>query len=180
MKTCIIKGCFRRVFTHGHCDKHKGLYYAEKEKEKQFTQKIVLRYSDRDIDNLLEIAKRHVHKFVRERDKLPGDMFYCPACDKEKKIDGNNYHACHLFPAGTHSWLRFDPDNIHGGCLACNYYKHGAGYDFSPYVIKKIGQERYDKLINLNAYYRQNDFHWDRFMIIEIIEKYKSLNKIAA
>lgn len=133
------------------------------------------KYRDKNISALIQIATPYFNRFIRERDR-EGNWFYCPTCDKRKKIDNGNYHACHLFPAGHYSWLRFNEDNVHGGCQSCNYFKHGAGYTFVPYVIKKIGQERFDKLVELNAYHKQHGFKWDRLELIEIIIKYKNKN----
>jgi len=138
--------------------------------------KAILKYRNKSIPELIDIAERYFNRFIRERDR-DGDYFFCPTCSKTKKIDGANYHACHLFPAGHFAWLRFNEDNVFGGCQSCNYYKHGAGYSFTPYVVQKIGQERYNKLEQLNSYYKQHGFKWDRFFLIETISKYSHLLK---
>lgn len=179
MKTCKVENCFRPVFTNGYCSMHKGLHYAVRQAAKQKVSKVLLKYSTLPPEYLIPIADRHFNKFIRERDRN-GDSFYCPTCKQTKKIEGDNYHACHLFPAGHYSWLRYNEDNVFGGCQSCNYYKHGAGYSFTPYVIEKIGQERYDKLLALNIYHKHHGFKWEREALIKIIETYKHLNKIAA
>lgn len=132
----------------------------------------IQKYNKKSVPQLIAIAERHFNKFIRERDR-DGDYFYCPTCEKTKKIVGNNYHACHLYPAGHYGWHRFSEDNVHGGCLSCNYFKHGAGYTFVPYVQKKIGMERFAKLELLNAYYQRHGWKWERFSLIEIILKYR-------
>jgi hypothetical protein len=138
--------------------------------------KEIQRYKNKSIPALLKIAERHFNKFIRERDR-DGDYFFCPTCGNTKRIIGDNYQACHLNPAGHHPELRYNEDNVHGGCKSCNYYKHGAGYNFSPYVRNKIGEERFNKLEEIKAYYKRNVFKWDRYSLIEIILKYKQLNK---
>ena len=42
---------------------------------------------------------------------------------------------------------------------------------------KKIGAERFEKLNLKHAMGKRTKFKWDRFSLIDIIEKYKSLNK---
>lgn len=138
--------------------------------------KSIQRYSKYSIDQLIGIAERNFNKFIRERDR-DGDYFFCPTCEKTKRIDGDNYQACHLYPAGQFPWIRFYENNVWGGCNACNYFKHGAGYTFSPWVRKKIGEEAFAKMEELNSYWKQNVYKWDRFTLIEIILKYKNLNK---
>jgi|GEM_PF-847311 len=142
----------------------------------QITAKQIQHYSKYSTPELIYKAERHFNKFIRLRDRN-GDYFYCPTCKSTKKILGDNYQACHFFPAGQFSWHKFNEDNVFGGCKSCNYYKHGAGYSFGYYVKEKIGEERYLKLEYLNGYYRQRGFKWDRIALIEIIEKYKAKNK---
>lgn len=137
----------------------------------------IQRYINKSIDALIDIATTHFNKFIRERDR-DGDYFFCPTCGKTKKIVGDNYQACHLYPAGNYGWIRFYEDNVWGGCKSCNYFKHGAGHTFSPWVRKKIGEERFAKMEDLNAYWKQRVFKWDRFTLIDIIIKYKNLNKM--
>jgi len=136
------------------------------------TSKEIQKYQNKSIPALLKLAEKYFNTFIRNRDR-DGDYFYCPTCQKTKKIEGNNYHACHLFPAGHYPALRFNEDNCFGGCLSCNYYKHGAGHEYVDWVRKKIGEVRYQRLIDLKDYYKKHGFKWDRFFLIEIIGKYK-------
>lgn len=130
---------------------------------------------------LLELATTEFNLFIRNRDRLEGDRFYCPTCKKTKKIevkDGkSNYQACHCFPAGHYPELRFNEFNVWGGCFACNYYKHGVGYEYTDWVRSHIGDEEFQKLKDLTAYRERNGWKWNRFEVIEIIKKYKTLNK---
>jgi hypothetical protein len=121
---------------------------------------------------LIKKAEKAFNFFIRERDR-EGDYFKCPTCRRTKKIENGNYHACHFFPAGQYAWHRFNEDNVFGGCLQCNYFKHGAGYNYSDYVRKRIGEEKYNRLIELNQHYKRVGFKWDRYELILLIEKYK-------
>jgi hypothetical protein len=131
------------------------------------------KYSKKSIPQLLKLAETYFNRFIRERDR-DGDYFYCPTCQKTKRIEGNNYHACHLFPAGHYPALRFNEDNCFGGCLQCNYYKHGMGHEYGDYVRNKIGDERYNDLLYRKAYFKSNPFKWERIALIEKIETYKN------
>lgn len=133
------------------------------------------------LPTLLKQATTEFNLFIRNRDRLPNNRFYCPTCKKTKTIaviDGqSNYQACHLFPAGHYPELRYNENNVWSGCLACNYYKHGVGYEYSDWVRAKIGEEEYQKLKQITENKRIFGFEWNRFEVIEIIKKYKSINK---
>ena len=139
--------------------------------------KIIKKYAKYDTVALFKMAERHFNKFIRERDRLKdigdGQYFYCPTCRQQKRIVGDNYQACHVFPGGQYEWLKFNEDNCFGGCKSCNYFKHGANYEYNDWVRAHIGEERYNKLLELNAYYRRNGYKRDRYVLIEVIETYK-------
>lgn len=126
---------------------------------------------------LLDMARTEFNLFIRNRDRLENNRFYCPTCKTTKKIEGDNYQACHLFPAGHYPELKFNENNVFGGCKACNYWKHGAGYEYVTWVQEKIGMEEFLKLKDLTAYRERNGWKWDRFNVMYIITKYKKLNK---
>lgn len=143
--------------------------------------KYINKYINKSVDQLIKIATTHFNKFIRERDRK-GEYFFCPThangLGKTMKIDGDNYQACHLFPAGNYGWIRFNEDNVHGGCKSCNYFKHGVGHVYGDWVRKTIGEIRYKKLTDLNDYYKQHTWKWDKLSLIEIIIKYKYLKEI--
>jgi hypothetical protein len=143
----------------------------------ELSSKIIKKYSKYSIPNLITKAQENFNAWIRERDRLKdygdGQYFTCPTCQTTKRIEGDNYQACHCFPAGFYSWIRFNEDNVFGGCKSCNYFKHGANYEYNDWVRKKIGEERYQKLLDLNSYFKRTGFKWDRYALIEIIEKYK-------
>jgi len=142
------------------------------------TKKSSAKLESKDVDELLVILTREFNLFIRNRDRLPNDFFYCPTCKTTKRIIGKNYQACHVFPAGPYPALRFLEVNVHGGCLSCNYFKHGAGHEYNDWLRKKIGEVEYQKLLDLKDYWKAHAWHWDRFSIIRLIETYKARNKV--
>lgn len=130
------------------------------------------KYSKYSLSQLHKKAKEVFHKYIRERDR-DGDYFFCPTCGKTKKIEGKMFQACHVFPAGHYPELEFDENNVFGGCLQCNYYKHGTNYIYNDWCRNKIGEEAYQKLLDTISYWKRNTFRRDRFDYIQIILKYK-------
>ena len=124
-----------------------------------------MQYSTKSVKELTKIAQKHFNKFIRERDKGKP----CINCGDNRKLQ-----AGHYFPTGTYPGLRFDEDNCNGECLQCNYFNSQShSYGYRNNLIKKIGQERFNQL-ELKAGMSKRSFHkWDRFTLIEIIEKYK-------
>jgi len=110
-------------------DKIKAQHQPKQKSVKSLKNGIKTDLSKKSIPQLLKLATIEFNLFIRNRDRLPGNRFYCPTCKKMKSIEiingKSNYQACHLFPAGHYPELRFNENNVFGGCLACNYYKHG-------------------------------------------------------
>ena len=127
-------------------------------------------YSKTDHKHLLKLAVKYFNAFIRKRDELPNKTFYCPTCGKYKRIIGDNYQACHVFPAGHCTALRFNELNVWGGCKACNYHKHGVNYIYNDWLRNKIGEQEYQKLqLMSNASGKM-----ERFELIQVIEVYKA------
>lgn len=128
---------------------------------------------DKSITQLRKLAVTYFHAFIRQRDRLSETHFKCPTCGKIKRIEGNNYHACHIFPAGHYPALAFNEDNVHGGCLACNYFKHGVSNEYVIWAQKHLGEDRWNNLVFLKDYWRGRVYKWDKETLINIIETYK-------
>jgi gamma-glutamylcyclotransferase (GGCT)/AIG2-like uncharacterized protein YtfP len=124
------------------------------------------------ISSLKEKAKTIFNRYIRYRDQLNDEYFTCLTCGMTKKIQKTNYHACHLFPAGHYPGLTFDEDNVHGGCISCNYFKHGVGHEYADKVRQKIGEERYEKLLMKKDYYKRVSWKWDKFYLQDVIDTY--------
>jgi len=70
--------------------------------------------------------------------------FICISCGERKGLE--QMHAGHYWPVGGNEAVRFDEDNCHGQCIACNTYKHGNVLEYTHRLINKIGQQKYDAL----------------------------------
>ncbi len=85
-------------------------------------------------------AQQAFNAFIRERDKdLP-----CISCGRFHK---GQYQAGHYRTTKAHPELRFNEDNTHKQCSACNNYLSGNIVNYKPRLIEKIGQERFDALM---------------------------------
>lgn len=111
---------------------------------------------------LMAKAQRIFNAWIRKRDEGKP----CITCGRPK-IE----HACHFYSAGHYTGLRFAEDNVHGGCLQCNYFKHGAGNEYRRNLINRIGEQR---MLLLDSAATRNRFKkYSRFELEQIIETYK-------
>lgn len=128
-----------------------------------------LKYRTKTLSQLKATAVRHFHKFIRERDQGKP----CVSCGSYNTSD-----ASHFYSAGNFPETRFNPDNVHLSCRKCNYFLSGNLIPYRIELINRIGQDRFNKLEMTNQMSKRNRFKWDRFFLIEVIEKYKALNKL--
>ena len=125
-------------------------------------------YRNKTVSQLLKIAVRHFNLYIRKRDHgLP-----CISCGKKTSLQ-----AGHFYSAGKHPSLRFNEDNVHGQCLSCNYYKSGDLLNYRINLIAKIGIDRVYDLEQKVVLSKKLRFKWSRFDLVDIIEKYKAINK---
>ena len=120
----------------------------------------------KSIPRLIKIAEKYFNEYIRKRDEGKG----CICCG------GKFYQeiqAGHFYSAGHYPGLRFNEDNVHGQSKHCNYFGSGNLNEYRIYLEKKIGSQRLKDLDTMAAYYRQHGWKWDRFYLIDIIEKYK-------
>ena len=127
---------------------------------------------------LLKKAVAVFNLFIRNRDRLPNNTFYCPTCRKYKAVinyegGGSNYNACHCFPAGKYSFLRFNEKNVWGGCVMCNKHQHGTNCEYNDWLRNKIGEKEY-KLLLLD---KDKTKKWEKFELIDLIKEYQEKNK---
>lgn len=123
------------------------------------------RYRDKSVAELIKIATRHFNAYIRKRDQGKP----CINCGQFRILE-----AGHLFPTSTHSGLRFNELNTNGECKQCNYYdSQSHAYKYRPNLIKRIGQQEFDKLEFAASAYKRHMHKWTRYELIEIIEKYK-------
>ncbi|MDV3822927.1 NinG protein [Elizabethkingia anophelis] len=131
--------------------------------------KTIQRYKAKKLSILIEEAQKVVNAYVRKRDQLNdrGD-FVCISCQTLKTKDQCN--AGHYYSRGGYGSVRFDLDNIHSQCIKCNMHLHGNLIPYRENLIKKIGQERFDQLEMMS---KLKNFKYDRFVLIDIIERFK-------
>jgi len=125
--------------------------------------KKIKQYQGKSISQLIKIATKHFNLFIRERDKRLG----CISCG------GVIENAGHYLSAGNHSGLRFDEKNVFGQCIRCNKWLHGNLIEYRKGLIKRIGLDKVEWMEAI----RHKSYKWDRFTLIEIILRYKDLNK---
>lgn len=125
-------------------------------------------YKNKTLSQLKATAVRHFHKYIRLRDKDKP----CISCGKHLELQ-----AGHFFSAGHYPELKFNEENVNGQCKKCNYFLHGDLINYANNLRDKIGQQAFEKLHEIVQYSRRNSFKWNRFFLIETIEKYKHLNK---
>ena len=61
------------------------------------------------------------------------------------------WHASHYFSRGHSSSLRFNLWNLHKSCSECNNAKSGNIAMYTPRLIEKIGQERFDYMMSVKS-----------------------------
>ena len=96
-----------------------------------------------------------VNKCVRLRDASLG----CVSCDKNANWDGQ-WHAGHYYSRGHSSSLRFNLHNIHKQCSVCNNYLSGNIGEYTPELINRIGQGKFDYLLANKSKVASYDVEW--------------------
>ncbi len=95
------------------------------------------------------------NKYVRLRDANLG----CVSCDKPFNWHGQ-YHCGHYFSRGHSSSLRFNLWNCHKQCSVCNNHLSGNIGEYTPEIIRRIGQERFDYLVSHKSDVASYDVEW--------------------
>lgn len=121
----------------------------------------IKRASARDVPRLKRKLWTIFSRRVKERDG--SRCFSCGA----KDLSGSGWHAGHLFPAGSHSKLRFHPGNVFSQCYRCNINLGGNGAQFSANFILRYGKETFDSLTRASREMKK----WYAYELEELIEK---------
>ncbi len=111
-------------------------------------------------------AEKACNAYIRERDKDAN----CISCDTPLVFQ-DVYHAGHYKPQGSHKWIAYDEDNIHGQCEHCNIHRSGNLTEYRKRLVAKIGIERVERLEN--AGHHQIDKTYTREELLEIERYYK-------
>ncbi|HGN0214580.1 TPA: recombination protein NinG [Proteus mirabilis] len=125
-------------------DREKALAKLKKEnqkKEREAKDKLKARkLAVKPLSYFTKQAQTAFNAFIRERDKDEP----CISCGR---FHEGQYHAGHYRTTGANPELRFDEDNCHKQCAPCNNHLSGNIENYTPRLIDKIGQERFDRLM---------------------------------
>ena len=130
--------------------------------------KTIQKYQKKSVPSLIATAVRYFHAYIRNRDK--GKV--CVSCGVYTTLE-----AGHFYSGGHYPILRFDPLNVHGQCKRCNSHLHGNLNEYRKRITSRITPEQLSVLDLKSDQYKKTGFKWDRLLLIDIIEKYKNLNK---
>jgi len=150
-------------FNHKFCLKDECIKaFVEEVKVKQWKEtKTRMKNDLKTLQDWLKEAQTIFNKYVRLRDS----GLWCISCNLPPK----KKNAGHYFSSGGHSNVRFDEDNVHLQCEACNTFLSGNLLQYQIGIQKKIGAQ---KLLEL-----QKRAHitkkWTIDELKEIIETYK-------
>ena len=110
----------------------------------------------------LKEAQTIFNHFIRLRD----NGLWCISCGLPPK----KKNAGHYFSSGGHSNVRFDEDNVHLQCEACNTYLSGNLLNYQIGIQKRIGAQ---KLLELQER-AHTEKRWSVDELKEIIRIYKN------
>lgn len=118
--------------------------------------------------NLVDKLDRIFSQYIRLRDVMPNGYFRCISCGKVKPYEQSD---CGHFFSRRHMATRFDEDNCNSECKGCNRFSadHLIGYQVN--LIRKIGQDRYERLV----WKHNSTKKWCDFELKELIKYYKAL-----
>ena len=117
-----------------------AIAYGQKQKTKDLKQDIRRRKEQlKTRAQWLKEAQTEFNKYIRLRDAhLP-----CISCGRHHT---GQYHAGHYRTVGSMPALRFNEDNVHKQCSACNNHLSGNIVNYRINLLAKIGQQRLEIL----------------------------------
>jgi len=135
--------------------------YRQKQEKKERQELKRRKEGIKTTSELLAETQKVFNEYIRKRDKdLP-----CISCGR---FHEGQYHAGHFRTTGSAAHLRFNEDNVHKQCSACNNYRSGNLIPYRQNLIEKIGLERVVALENNNETVK-----WDKDEIREIKKIYR-------
>lgn len=141
------------------CLSKKGKVKQDKSWKKE---KAIIREKIKTKSDYMRELQQTFNKYIRLRDKGKP----CISCGRPLR---EKYDAGHCFSVGAYPNLRFNEDNVHGQCVACNQHKHGNVTEYTINLPKRIGYARYGALLDKRKD-PQNYSVWD---VQEMINVYK-------
>ena len=131
--------------------------------------KLIKKYKDKSVSNLVNIATTHFNKFIRQRD-APDGYGNCISSGQHLIVPSDSAQAGHFYSGGKYPQLKFNENNVHLQGKSDNYFNGGNLLEYRKNLIQKIGIEKVEELDRIAA--KKGPHKWDRFYLIEIIEKY--------
>lgn len=121
------------------------------------------KYKGKNTQQLLRMCARRFSRHIRLRDEGKP----CVSCGKYRILQ-----CGHFYSAGKYPRLRFNENNSAGQCLQCNYYgSMETGSRYRVELERRIGKDELERLDMIAL--DRTPFSWNRFDLIEKIEKYK-------
>lgn len=137
---------------------------------KEFEQAKHTRKEQTTLKSLLVNVRMQLHSYIRERDKGKP----CISCGVEWN---DTFHCTHFYKSELYSNLRFDIDNLHGGCQKCNLFMDGNESGYRVGLINRYGKEYVDALDKKAMQYKKQDFKWEISELKRIKNEISKLKK---
>lgn len=100
------------------------------------------------LDSSIVSTQKVVNEYIRKRDANSDGIGRCCSCGKIKKLQAGHYFNTSAFPS-----IRYDEDNIHGQCSACNQAEKSnyrsaetVKLNYTSFMNKKYGLGKHDEL----------------------------------
>lgn len=125
------------------CQVAKGIFLLDKKKEQDekarkklwADEKKEFKERDKSLAQVANDTQKVFNEFIRLRDK----GMVCISCQNPPK----KKNAGHYYNANNHWNVRFEEDNVHLQCEACNNNLSGNLIPYRKYLIEKIGLNRF-------------------------------------
>ncbi len=101
--------------------------------------------------------------YIRLRDAMPNGCFRCISCGQIKRFEQGD---CGHYHSRTHMATRWEPDNCHMECRACNRASADHLIGYRRNLVEKIGLDRMARLEMM----ARSTKHWLDFELQEKID----------
>lgn len=91
--------------------------------------------------------------YIRLRDVMPSGVFRCISCGQIKRFEQGD---CGHYHSRIHMATRWEPDNCHMECRACNRVSSDHLIGYRRNLIEKIGLDRINRL----EFMARSSKHW--------------------
>lgn len=146
-------------------EREKAEKAADKKRRREYQQqkdKLKIRkLSLQPLSYFHKLTQQAFNEYIRTRDA--GNP--CISCGR---LTGAKINAGHFRTVGASPETRYDETNCHAQCEYCNSYLSGNIGEYRPRLIKKIGQEAYDKLMGPHEKGK-----WTREVLQELAKHYR-------